>query len=99
MDIEEKKQKLEWLQTFFVKSFWLSVILLIFSSLLCAIMHDAQLAAVKTMFNIDEETFNWLIVLMLGIWKILIVQFTLIPALVLWCMRHCCKCKCECSNE
>lgn len=95
MNIEEKKEKLQFLQTFFVKSFWLSFVFLIFATLMCIVMHDFQLAFVDKYFKMDPEDYNYLVVLILGIWKVLIFQFTLIPALVLWCMGRCCKCGCN----
>ncbi len=98
MDIEEKKEKLEHLQKYFVKSFWLSFILLIIVSILCMVMHDAQMVIVNKYFPITEESYNFLVILTLGIWKILVIQFTLIPALVIWCMRRCC-CKESCSCQ
>lgn len=99
MDIEEKKEKLLFLQRFFAKSFWLSFFFLLLGTLLCVVMHDNQLAFVERYFPIGVENFNYLVILMLGIWKILIFQFTLVPALVIWCMRHCCyKDKCECEK-
>jgi len=95
MNIEEKKEKLQFMQTFFVKSFWLSFIFLLFATLLCMVMHDFQLAFVEKYFKMDAESYNYLVVLILGIWKVLIFQFTLVPALVFWCMSHCCKCGCQ----
>lgn len=96
MNIEEKKEKLLFLQTFFVKSFWLSFVFLLFATLMCMVMHDFQLAFVNKYFPLDDvRDFNYLVILILGIWKILIFQFTLVPALVIWCMRKCCKCGCN----
>lgn len=95
MNIEEKKEKLEFMQKFFVKSFVFSFLFLLLASLLCIVMRDFQLAFVQKYFPMDVEDFNAIVVLLLGIWKVLIFQFTLIPALVIWCMRHCCKCACE----
>lgn len=95
MDIEEKKAKIEFLQAFFAKSFWVSFILLLIASAMCYFMHDFQLYIVQKWFSLDEKTLNWITVLVFGIWKVLIIQFTLIPALVIWCMRKCCKCKCS----
>ena len=100
MNIEEIEQKqsikfkikLEYMQAFFVKSFWLSFVLLLFATLMCILMHDFQLAFVDKYFKMDAEDFNYLVVLLLGLWKILIFQFTLIPALVIWGMRKCRKC-------
>lgn len=93
MDIEEKKAKLLLLQKFFFKSFLISFILLLLSTVLCIYMHDAQLAFVNKYFPLtDAKEYNELVILLLGVWKILIIQFTLIPALAIWGIRKCCKC-------
>lgn len=98
MDIEEKKAKLEFLQKFFAKSFWISFILLIVASILCVVLHKFQMDVVGKYFPVSEENFNLMILMILGIWKVLVVQFTLIPALVIFCIRKCCKCNC-CEKE
>lgn len=91
-----KKQKLELMQVFFFKSFIISFIFLLIGTVLCIAMHDVQIAFVNKYFPLDDvKDFNYLVILLLGIWKILIFQFTLIPALVIWLMRKCCKCGCE----
>jgi hypothetical protein len=100
MNIEEKKEKLLFLQKFFVKSFVVSFIILILASVLCIAMHDAQVAIVNKYFPLDDiKDLNYLILLTFGIWKVLIIQFTLVPALVISCMRHCCKCNSECETK
>jgi hypothetical protein len=96
MEQEEKKEKLLFLQRFFAKSFWLSFVFLLIATALCIFMHDSQVAFVTKYFPLDDvRDYNYLVILILGIWKILIFQFTLVPALVIWCMRHCCKCGCS----
>jgi len=103
MDFEEIEQKqkikmnikMEYAQAFFVKSFLLSFVFLLIATMLCVVMHDFQLAFVQKYFAMEVDDFNYLVVLLLGIWKIFIFQFTLIPALVLLCMRKCCKCGCK----
>ena len=95
MNTEEKKEKLMHMQAYFFKSFWISFVLLIVATMLCMVMHDFQLAFVQKYFQMETEDFNYLVVLLLGIWKILIFQFTLVPALAIWCMRSCCKCGCN----
>lgn len=91
MDIEEKREKVAHLQKYFVKSFWLSLILLIIASILCIAMRNYQLAFISKYFNMKPEEYYEVVVLVLGIWKILIIQFTLIPAIVLTCMKRCCN--------
>lgn len=95
MDIEEKKAKIAHMHKYFSNSFWLSFIFLLIASYLCIVMHNTQLAFVNKYFPISVENFNLIVLLVLGIWKILIFQFTLIPALVLWGMKKCCEHKCK----
>jgi len=93
MNLEEKREKMMFLQTFFVKSFCLSFVFLLIASLACILMQDFQLAIVHKYFPIDIKDYNYIVLLTFGIWKVIIIQFTLIPALVIWCMRRCCKCE------
>ena len=95
MDIEVNREKLEFLQSFFVKSFWLNFFLIIFSTIICFAMHNWQVTFLNNFIEIDSETFTFIILLALTFWKILIIQFTLVPALVIWIIRHCGKCECE----
>lgn len=95
-NIEEKKEKLLFLQKFFVNSFWVSFIFLLIGTALCIIMHDTQMAFVNKYFPLDDvKDYNYLVILLLGIWKILIFQFTLVPALVIYLIRKCCNCGCK----
>jgi len=93
MNKEEKMEKLHFLQIFFFKSFLISFVLIIFSSLMCILMNDAQAQIVEKFFQLDSEDFNFILVLAFSFWKILVVQFTLIPALVIWSMQKCCCCQ------
>ncbi len=95
MDIEEKKSIVEAYQKFFFLSFLISFILMLFSTVMCILMHDVQLAFINKYFSMDENQLNFLIGLSLSIWKILIIQFTLIPAIAIFLMRQCCKCSCQ----
>lgn len=95
MNNEDKKEKIEFLQMFFLKSFVISFVLLLIATFLCIGMHDFQMAFVNKYFPMSIEDYNYLVILILGIWKVLIIQFNLIPALAIWCMRHCCKCSCR----
>lgn len=93
MNKEEKIEKLEHMQMYFAKSFWISFILLLLTTVLCVVMRYSHLSLVQRYFPMDVKDFNFLIVLILGLWKLLIVQFTLVPALVFWGMKKCCCCK------
>lgn len=97
MDIEEKREKVKHMHKYFVKSFWLSFILLILASIICIVFRSNYLTMMVKYFpQLTAHDWDYLVVLLLGIWKILIIQFTLIPALVLWCMKRCCS-KNECK--
>lgn len=92
MDIEEKRERVALAQKYFVKSFWLSFILLLIASFICIVFRSHYLAMITKYFpSIVARDWDYLVILILGIWKILIIQFTLIPAIVLWCMKRCCN--------
>ena len=96
MNTDEKMEKMEGIQKYFVASFCISIILLLISTLLCMVMHDVQLAFVNKYFPLDDvRDYNFLVILILGMWKVLIIQFTLIPAIVIWGLKKCCKCNCK----
>ena len=98
MDIEEKKAKIAHMHKYFSDSFWLSYILLLVSSFIMIAYHNNYLAMIMKFFpQLTAHDVDCLLVLLMGMWKILIVQFTLIPALVLWSLKKCC-CK-HCKPE
>lgn len=99
MNNEEKREKLKHMQTFFLKCFWISFVLLLIASLLCILMHDYQVAIASKYFQTDAEDLGEIILMVFGIWKVLIIQFTLVPALAIWCMTSCCKCRCNKDND
>lgn len=88
-----KIEKIRLMQKFFLKSFIISFILLIISTIMCMYMQGYQLAFINKYFPMDVSDYNYLVVLLLGLWKILIIQFTLIPAIVMWMMKKCCQSK------
>lgn len=95
MNIEEKKAKLAFLQKFFFVNFLVGFVLLWISSFLCVALQGFQQDMVENLFGVTGETTAWLVVLILGMWKILLIQFTLIPGIAIWLMRKFCKCKCN----
>lgn len=95
MNNEEKENILELLQKFFFKSFLVSFILMILATVLCVFMKETQIAVMKQLFDADEEMWSQIVLFSISIWKILIIQFTLIPAIALYCMRKCKFCECN----
>lgn len=99
MNIEEKKEKVAHMHKYFSNSFWLSFILLLIASFVCIAFRNSYLMMIPKYFpQLTAHDWDYLVVLILGIWKILIIQFTLIPALVLWGIKSCC-CKHEAKTE
>lgn len=94
MSDDNKKDKLWYWQKFFVNSFWLSFAFLLLSTFLCIVLKNYQMAFIGKYFPIEAEDYNYLVILILGIWKILIFQFTLIPAVIIYLMRRFYKCDC-----
>jgi len=92
MNKDEKMEKLHFLQSFFVRSFIISYVFIIFATLLCILMNDFQMHIAEKFFQLDSEDFNFILFLAFAFWKILVVQFTLIPAIVIWGMKKCCCC-------
>lgn len=96
MNKEEKLEKIKGMKNYFFISFLVSFVFLLLASLMCMVYHDNQVMMVEKFFGMDAEDFSYLVVLTLGIWKILIFQFTLVPALALLVIEktcHCHKCK------
>jgi len=91
MNVEqlERKEKLRLVQKFFFKSFLLSFIFLFITSLICIFFNDAQVSLITKLFDVSKENANLVILLVLSFWKILIFQFALVPAIVIWCIRRC----------
>lgn len=98
MGIEEKKKKIEFLQKFFLHSFIWNVVLMILATFICVMMRGAQITIIHQLFGADEQTWSKIVLLSLSIWKILIIQFTLVPAIVLFIMSKC-RCCNSCSCE
>lgn len=88
------EEKMQHMQHYFFKSFIISFVLLLFATLMCIFFFDYQAQMMEKLFQLDVDDYSVLLVFLMGLWKILIIQFTLIPALVLFCMRKCC-----CKNK
>lgn len=96
MNKEENIEKIKHMKNYFFITFWVSFVLLLFSALMCIVLYDNQVAFAEKFFNLESEDYSYILVLLMGLWKILIVQFTLISAIALWLIERtcsCCKCK------
>jgi len=95
MNREEKLEKLNHMKSYFFTSFWISFALLLFSTMLCMVFNDAYAQFAEKFFHIESEDYGILVVSLLGLWKILIIQFTLIPGIALCIIGKYCGCKCK----
>lgn len=86
MDKKEKIAQIEHFKDFFVRSFFISFVMLLASTLICVLYYDCQSQLVLKFFDIESDDYGKILVSLLGLWKILIIQFTLIPAFALWLM-------------
>lgn len=89
MDIEEKKEKIRHMYKYFVKSFWFSVILLVIAWGIALLFRGQEVGFVARYFQMPPSEWNHIMFLIFGFWEILIIQFTLIPTIVLWDFKRC----------
>ena len=75
------KHKAKYMKHFFVKSFLISLVLLILVCICSAFTFDWQAAPAARPYGMDSDDYAQILALTMGIWKILIVQFTLVPAI------------------
>lgn len=68
---------------FFVKSFIVSLILLILTCLIAHFTYDFWVSMAERMYGLDREEYSKIFVTVMCLWKILIVQFTLVPAIAM----------------
>lgn len=76
-------EKIKCAKHFFIKSFVVSLVLFVISVLILMIGHDYYASMAETMYGIEGEDFALVFAMSLAIWKILIIQFTFIPAIVM----------------
>lgn len=92
---QEKIDIIDMFQRFFIKSFWISFILLIVASLLCMVFNPWQVMIAERFFNVDAEDLGKITLFIFGLWKVLIIQFTLVPIFASCCLKKCCSKKLE----
>lgn len=93
MSKEEKLEKVRSMKKYFFVSFWISFVFLLASFLLCMLVHDWHVSLATKLFDITPSVYNKILVVLFGLWKILVIQFTLIPGIALWVIEK------KCSNK
>lgn len=93
MSKEEKLEKICSMKRYFFISFLVSFVFLLASFGLCMLAHDWHVSLATKLFGISPLVYNRIMVILFGIWKILIIQFTLIPAITLYIIEK------KCANK
>lgn len=85
--MENCSEKLRMKKIFFFKSFIVSAIMLMISALILVIGHDYFAEMTSKMYRLNSEQYTSVMIYSLAFWKIIIIQFTLVPAIVLHLMQ------------
>ncbi len=75
------KHKAKHMMHFFLKSFLISLVLIIIACICNAFTFGWQSAFAENLYGLDADEYAGVLMIVMGIWKILIVQFTLVPAI------------------
>lgn len=68
------------------RSFIYGFILLLISSLLYMFQFDTMFNMVKTFYPISHVSFTKIMIISISMWKIILIQFFLFPAIALHCV-------------
>lgn len=78
-------EKIRHKKMFFVKSFIVSVILMILVCIIASMLFNVMANLNYRFYGLDVDDYALIFAAVFGIWKILILQFTLVPAIALMC--------------
>lgn len=76
-------EKIKHKKHFFIKSFVISLVLLILLCLIATLSFDFLANMAEKMYGIDFDDYAKIFMTAFAIWKILIIQFTLVPAIAM----------------
>lgn len=78
---------------FFLKSFLVSLVIFILSVVIVMTGYENWAQWAEKFYGISKDHYILSVVLLLGFWKILIIQFTLVPFIALFFAEKCLKAK------
>lgn len=84
-------EKIKCTKAFFWTSFILSTIFFIISAIIALTAHSALSSMAANQYNLSTAEFERICATSMSLWKMLIIQFTLIPALALTILDKKCK--------
>lgn len=76
-------EKIKHKKHFFVKSFVVSLVLLIILCLIATLCFDYMAQMAERLYGLEADDYAKIFVNAFAIWKILIIQFALVPAIVM----------------
>jgi hypothetical protein len=85
-------------KVFFWKLFLISYLLILFSWITFSLYSGNVQGLVAPTVRINPFKFNMMVLMLFGVWKILAIQFTLVPALVLTWIEYDLKKKAQVSD-
>ncbi|GBF23528.1 hypothetical protein tpqmel_0932 [Candidatus Gastranaerophilus sp. (ex Termes propinquus)] len=80
----DKLKMIEGKKKFFLTSFLTSFIFYLLSAALVLPFRETFASMAETVWGLDSEQWTLAFVLLMGLWKILIIQFTLVPFIALF---------------
>ncbi len=86
---KENMFKILYGKKFFLKSFLISVVFYIFSAIIILFGHQTFVQFAHTVFGLNDNYYTLVLVLFMGMWKILIIQLTLVPFIALYFLEKC----------
>lgn len=80
-------EKISHKKKFFFKSFIISVILMIIVCIIATLLFNFMANMNYKFYGVDIEDYGKIFVHVFALWKILILQFTLVPAIAMMCIE------------
>lgn len=74
-------ERIEHKKHFFIKTFVISLVLMIILCLIATMAYNHMAYMASMLYDIDMDDYGKIFVMTFAIWKILIIQFTLVPAI------------------
>ncbi len=102
MDCNRKEHvlaKIHFKKKFFCKMFLISLILFIISALIVFCNMDCCATMAQKYYGLQPDDYSCVTAMLFGAWKILIIQFTLVPFLATYFMEKHVKDKCSHVEE
>ena len=85
--MSHRLEKIRYKKMFFIKSFIISLVLMILVCITASLLFDITANLNYKFYGLDLDDYAQIFTTVFGIWKILILQFTLVPAIAFMCLE------------